>query len=102
MAELAFERAAEFGERRPGEMEPLEDKCRPCLELTQDTPDFRGPAKGRGTPGDARRVRGGVDFLSGLDKSEGRLAQASGAEKPLDVGDGEEVVETRLLVSRDE
>jgi len=74
MAELAFERAAEFGERRPVEMEPLEDECRSRLELAQDTTDFRGPAKRRRTPGDARRVGGGVDFLSGLDQAEGRLA----------------------------
>jgi hypothetical protein len=89
MAELAFERAAEFCERRPGEMQSLEDECRPSLELPEDAADFRGPAERRGTPGDALRVRGDVDLLSGFDEAEGRLAQAAGAEKPLDLRDGE-------------
>ena len=52
MAELAFERAAEFGERRPGEMESLEDDCRACLELGSGRGSMSAvPVKGAGRQG---------------------------------------------------
>jgi hypothetical protein len=102
MPELPLEPAAELRERGPGEVQPLEDERRPRLELREDAADVRGPAERRRPPGDALRVGVDVEFRAGLDEAKRGVAKAARAEKPLDVGGGEEVVETAFLGAGDD
>jgi hypothetical protein len=53
-------------------------------------------------PGDVARVLRERDLRARLDQAEAGKAQAARADEPLDVRDGEEVVETALLTSRDD
>jgi len=80
----------------------LKDERGACFKLREDAPDLRSAAEGRRPPGKAFRVRADVEFLTRFDQTKRWIAEASRAEKPLDVGNREEVVEASLLVARDD
>jgi hypothetical protein len=100
VAELALERPAELRQRRPGEMQGLENQRRARLERIQYAADLGRAAEGNRPPGQALRVGADLELLGGLDQAEGGVAQPAGADEPLDVGDRKEVVETTLPVPR--
>jgi hypothetical protein len=102
MAQLDLEETAELRQRRPSVMKALEDERGAGFELREHPSDLRHPAERCRAPGDAPRVRGDVELLAGLDQAEARSAQPSGAKKPLEVGDREEVVEPTFLRARDD
>jgi hypothetical protein len=100
--ELLLEGATEFCERGPREVQPLEDERGACLELGEDAADVGRPVEGCGPPRDAGRVRAELELRPCLDEAEAGVAKAARADEPLDVRDGEEVVETAALRARND
>jgi hypothetical protein len=72
------------------------------LELAEYARDVRRPREGVRSPRQVGRVVLEGDLLARPDQPERRIANSSRADEPLDVGLGEEVVETARLVARDD
>jgi hypothetical protein len=102
VAELALERAAELRERRPAQVQSLEDDRRPVLELREDALDLGRAGERFRPPRDILRVRGDLELGARLGETEARVAKPAGREQPLDILDGEEVVEEAPLGSWDD
>jgi hypothetical protein len=78
-------------------VQALENDRGAVLELGQHSLDVRRARERRRPPREIRRVRRDVELRAGLGEAKPRKAERAGREKPLDVGDGEEVVEATLL-----
>jgi hypothetical protein len=83
-------------------MQPLKDDRRAVLELGEDTLDIGSARKGLRAPREVGRVGGDIELRAGLGEAEAGKAEAAGAEEPLDVRDGQEVVEATFLRARDD
>jgi hypothetical protein len=80
----------------------LEDDRRAGFELLEHAPDVGGAGERRRPPGKVDGVVVDLELGAFLDEPESREADAARADEPLDVGEGQEVVEAALLRPRDD
>jgi len=102
VAELAFELAAELGERRMVVLERLEDDRRAAFEVRRDPLGLGRARERRGRPRNVLGVVAEPDCRAFLDDAERGVAQLARSDAALDLRDRQEVVEAALLVARDE
>ena len=99
--ERFLELPAEDRQRQPVHVQRLEDDRRARLPLGEDAGDVHRLREG-GPPGDVGGVGADVELPTLAHQPESGIADRRGADQPLDVGLGEEVVEAARLVPRDD
>jgi len=100
VSELSFQVTAELDERRPVEVQSLEDDGRAGLPLGEDPVEVDRAGEGARSPGKVDRVVGRVELCPLADEPEGRIPDAGRTDDPFDVRLGEQVVESPRLVTR--
>jgi hypothetical protein len=83
-------------------VQALQDDGGAILELREHALHVRRAGEGRRSPGDVRRVGRDIEPRARLGETEAGVPEPAGGEKPLDVRDGQEVVEATLLGPRDD
>jgi hypothetical protein len=78
-------------------VQALEDDRGAVLELREDALDLGRAGERRRPPREVGRVGRDVELRARLGEPEAGVAEPSGREKPLDVRDGQEVIEAALL-----
>ena len=101
LLELRLQLPAEARERRPVEVEALEDDRRAALECRRDRVRVDHAREGLRPPREIGRVVGLGDRAAFANQPQRRCTQAAGGDQPLDVRDREQVVETTRLGARD-